>query len=133
MKTIFRNLTGLIIAVLLLAPGERAWSQSDKGFFTISGTVKERGSQKRLEYSVVALKGSNVGTIANANGEFSLKIKEGTDSKAIIFSHLGYSNFELPIDGSSKKKLNKCYGTPFCKLRRSPTGILIMLSTMMPL
>ena len=75
MKTIFRNLTGLIIAVLLLAPGERAWSQSDKGFFTISGTVKERGSQKRLEYSVVALKGSNVGTIANANGEFSLKIK----------------------------------------------------------
>jgi len=79
MKTIFRNLTGLIIAVLLLAPGERAWSQSDKGFFTISGIVKERGSQKRLEYSVVALKGSNVGTIANANGEFSIKIKEGTD------------------------------------------------------
>ena len=105
MKTIFRNLTGLIIAVLLLAPGERAWSQSDKGFFTISGTVKERGSLKRLEYSVVALKGSNVGTIANANGEFSIKIKEGTDSKAIIFSHLGYSNFELPIDGSSKNDI----------------------------
>lgn len=105
MKTIFRNLTGLIIAVLLLAPGERAWSQSDKGFFTISGIVKERGSQKRLEYSVVALKGSNVGTIANANGEFSIKIKEGTDSKAIIFSHLGYSNFELPIDGTSKNDI----------------------------
>lgn len=105
MKTIFRNLTGLIIAVLLLAPGERAWSQSDKGFFTISGIVKERGSQKRLEYSVVALKGSNEGTIANANGEFSIKIKEGTDSKAIIFSHLGYSNFELPIDGTSKNDI----------------------------
>ena len=99
MKTIFKQITGLIIAVLMLAPQSPAFSQTEKGYFTISGTVKEKSSQKRLEYSVIALKGSNVGTIANTNGEFSIKIKVGSNTKAVVFSHLGYSNFELPING----------------------------------
>lgn len=105
MKKILMQLSGLIMIVLLFIPAEQAFSQAEKGFYTISGTVKERGSQKNLEYSVVALKGSNVGTIANSNGEFSIKIKKGSTAVAVVFSHLGYSNAELQLDGDDKNNI----------------------------
>ncbi|MDX9781557.1 MAG: carboxypeptidase-like regulatory domain-containing protein [Bacteroidales bacterium] len=105
MKATFRHFIGLAITVLMLAQQSPAWSQTEKGFITISGVVKEKSSSKRLEYAVVALKGSNVGTIANSKGEFTIKIKEGSRAKAIVFSHLGYSNFVLPLDGQDKNDL----------------------------
>lgn len=105
MKTTIRHFIGLAITVLMLAQQSPAWSQTEKGFITISGVVKEKSSSKRLEYAVVALKGSNVGTIANSKGEFTIKIKEGSRAKAIVFSHLGYSNFVLPLDGQDKNDL----------------------------
>ena len=105
MKTTIRHFIGLAITVLMLAQQSPAWSQTEKGFFTVSGVVKDKSSQKRLEYAVIAVKGSNVGTIANSRGEFSIKIKEGGKSKAVVFSHLGYSNFILPVDGQDKSDL----------------------------
>lgn len=89
----------LAIAILMLAQQNIGWAQSERDYYTISGVVKEKLSQRKLEYAVVALKGSKVGTIANANGEFSIKVKGNSGAKAVVFSHLGYSNYELPIDG----------------------------------
>lgn len=53
--------------------------------------------QKKLEYVNVSIPGSSVGTVTNADGEFTLKIPESVQAKDIEASHVGYLNSRIPL------------------------------------
>jgi len=42
-------------------------------YTTISGVVKDKLNKKKLEYVNVSIPGSSVGTVTNADGEFTLE------------------------------------------------------------
>jgi len=92
----------LLLAIYLLGNTSTAEAQNGNDFYTVSGIVKDKVTKKAVEYVNVSAKGTNVGTITNADGEFSLKISNTLNVKEIQFSCLGYYNALITIPDSNR-------------------------------
>jgi hypothetical protein len=105
--------TGLILVLLSggIAAQVRAQENEVADFFTVSGIVKDRNTRKSLEYVNVTAIGSNIGTITNEDGEFTLKISNMLDVSKIQLSRLGFFNAILTINRDSRE-VNTIYLTP---------------------
>lgn len=97
MKTTLTKIAGLVTALMLLSWITPTFAQEVKDYITIKGVVKDKNTRRALEYVSISVPGTNVGTVTNVNGEFSLKIKESLNAKNIKVSHLGYSNYTQNI------------------------------------
>ena len=67
-------------------------------YITVSGVVKDKQNRRTLEYVNVSVPGSSVGTVTNADGEFSLKIEDAEMVFALEISHIGYHNNRVRLD-----------------------------------
>ncbi len=104
-----------LLVLLLISGGSQLWSQHTKDYYAVRGVVKDKVSHKNLVYANISVSGTNVGTITNINGEFSIKIKNSLNAKSIEVSHLGYSNYLIPVKGESMQDLT-VYLTPKANL-----------------
>ncbi|MDR1723312.1 MAG: carboxypeptidase-like regulatory domain-containing protein [Tannerella sp.] len=77
--------------------------ETEDDYFVISGVVKDIRTKKTLENVNVTALGTNVGTVTNADGEFSLKINKSLDVSRISFSNIGYLNSIISISKNSSK------------------------------
>jgi len=93
MKTLIK-LTCLLLGLLLFSPMVIA---QEEDFFTIRGTVKNAKNKKKIEYANVIAVGTQIGTISNENGEFSLKIPYDAAVREIEFSSIGFYNARFTI------------------------------------
>jgi TonB-linked SusC/RagA family outer membrane protein len=59
----------------------------------ISGVITDAKDKAPLPGVSVILKGSNIGTVSDANGNYSIQVQNATD--VLIFSYLGYTTQEL--------------------------------------
>ncbi|MGM9758923.1 MAG: carboxypeptidase-like regulatory domain-containing protein [Parabacteroides sp.] len=78
-----------------------AWAQRDSAAeeeYVVSGIVKDQTSRKKLENVSILLVGTNIGTVSNADGSFSLKIPAEWGICDLEFSHLGYLNTRITAD-----------------------------------
>lgn len=73
-------------------------AQEHTDFYTINGTVKDKNTRKNLEYVHISIPGTNIGTVTNQDGEFSLKIKHSLHKRTIEISHIGYFNYRQPVN-----------------------------------
>jgi hypothetical protein len=94
----FRPLLVILCMVVLLAPAAAQDAATD--FFTVSGTVRDGSTNRPLAGAGVMVVDTRVGTVTNADGTFSLKIRYDLGAKSIEFSHLGYTIRRLPIAAS---------------------------------
>ncbi len=76
-------------------------SAQDDSLITISGIVKDQKSKKKLEYVNISVQSTNIGTVSNSDGEFTLKVPAQYKSANLVFTHLGYNNHIHPIGGKS--------------------------------
>lgn len=110
MKTFCQPLLSFLLLLGLICCSNRLNAQetteTDSVYITVSGTVKDKQSKKRLEYVNISVPGSNVGTITNSEGEFSIKVRQSLRAKTLEISHLGYLNTLIPIDGKDITDLN---------------------------
>ena len=72
MKTRINHLLGYLMAAFLLVSFSPLQAQEEGNYFTVSGTVKDQKTKKRLEYVNISVPGTNGGTITNSDGEFSI-------------------------------------------------------------
>lgn len=72
-------------------------AQSDTDYITVSGIVKDGRSKKKLENVNITIPGTTIGTVTNADGRFSIKVKDSLQAKFVEFSHVGYTNLQIPI------------------------------------
>lgn len=70
----------------------------------ISGIVRNKDNRRVLGNVNVSVLGSNVGTVTNEDGVFSLKVTEEEINKGIIVSHIGFWNTHLSVDELRKEK-----------------------------
>lgn len=70
----------------------------------ITGVVKNKDNRKKLENVNVSVVGSNIGTVTNADGTFSLKVTEAEVFRGIEVSHIGYLNTHLSLDELGKRE-----------------------------
>ena len=97
-----KRLTRLILAyavVVLLATDVTASSKSLNPFQQsemVSGKVRAE-SGELLPGVNVLLKGTNIGTVTDEDGHYSLSVPDLNGS--LVFSYIGYTNSEVPVDG----------------------------------
>ena len=114
----FIELTLAVVLWLSVIPG---WGQDDvppaegDDYITVSGVVRDKQSRKTLEYVNVSVPGSSVGTVTNADGEFSLKIEDAETISALEISHIGYHNNRIRLDKEHLSGL-KIYLTPHANM-----------------
>lgn len=72
---------------------------TEEAFVTVSGVVKDQRSKRALEYVNVSVPGTNVGTVTNEDGQFSLKVMKSLGANKIEISHIGYLNSIIPLNG----------------------------------
>lgn len=66
--------------------------------FYISGRITDAESGENLPYATVVVKNTGRGMVANATGEFGLKITRALLTDTLTFSCLGYQNREIPVE-----------------------------------
>lgn len=116
MKAQLKQSIGFVLILIILSGMTPLCAQDNpESYITVSGVVRDKTNRKRLEYVNISLPGSNVGTVTNAEGEFSLKIKETDRNKMADVSHVGYFNSKIPLGENSSKK-QVIWMTPYVNL-----------------
>lgn len=85
------KLTSLI--VLLLAGMQLVYAQR-----TITGTVTAEG-EGPLVGATIQVKGTSTGTTTDVDGTYSIQLP--TDNATLVFSYIGYSTQEVPVNASN--------------------------------
>lgn len=96
----------LFIALFIFSLG---FAQS-KG--TVKGTITDKDmNNEALPFASVAIKGTNTGTTADDNGNYSLAVPAGNHT--LVFAFLGYETIEIPltIAAGETKTINQALGS----------------------
>lgn len=107
MKTFLYQSVTLLLAILLSSTVSLQAETANKNgdYITVCGVVKNKGNNKRLEYANVAIKGTNIGTVTNENGEFTLKVKNDLQAQLVTISHVGFISEEIHLTGNDMDNL----------------------------
>jgi len=103
MKT--RKLTIVIAGIMLVffSTGQALAQKEATSYFSVSGTVKDVNTKRPVAFAHVFVPGTHVGTVANMEGAFTLKIQEALDAGNIGISHLGYKIAKFDIESRKGK------------------------------
>ena len=108
MKTTFKcSLLGFLMTALvfaanpIMAQDTPTGDPSNEKYFIVSGVVKNKTNNKKMEYVNISVLGTGIGTVTNEDGEFTLKVSESTNAKDIEFSYIGFHNTRIPINGTN--------------------------------
>lgn len=89
-------------AVVIPSRAQEADFDLDNSGITITGTVRDHETRRRMENVTVTIVGTSIGTVTNADGVFSLKISGALTSRNLEFSHIGYQNTSMLIPATSE-------------------------------
>jgi outer membrane receptor for ferrienterochelin and colicin len=89
------------LLLLMIIPALSSWSQTKH---TISGYVKEAGSQELLIGVTVYLQDKSIGTVSNSFGYYAMELPEGEHQ--IMYSFIGYKTIAKTITVSEDMKID---------------------------
>src|SRR5690606_7222456 len=85
-------------------------AQEPVSFTEINGTIIDQKSKDKLVFADLVINGSNISTVSNTDGGFTLKVPNHLLDSTLIITHLGYQKLELKISDISKNE--KIYLNP---------------------
>ena len=95
----------ILWSAFFVAGGVSLFAQEFKNnYITVNGVVKDKQTNKKLVSVNVSIPQTNIGTVTNADGYFSIKVKDSLQAKNLEFSHIGYANMLYPL---TKKDVEK--------------------------
>ncbi|WP_420154972.1 SusC/RagA family TonB-linked outer membrane protein [Siphonobacter sp.] len=93
MKKWFTRPPVYLWVVFFLLTGNLAFAQG------ITGTVTSNDAKQGIPGASVTIKGTNLGTVTNADGQYTLRFEGKTGT--LVVSSIGYITQELPINGQT--------------------------------
>ena len=92
-----------LLLLLLLTPFSLLlWAQdSDSLLVRISGTVRDEFARNKIEDASISVPGTNIGTVTNGDGFFTLKLKSRPDH--ILVSSIGYKTATVHISKDTEE------------------------------
>ena len=72
--------------------------QQEMNYISYSGEILDSDSKKPLVFATLTLEGTNISTVTNTEGAFSLKIPKSTVQGNISISFLGYKTKLVPLN-----------------------------------
>ena len=101
MKTFIKRMTALsLIAILTLGIGY-SFAQNNTTYYTVNGVIKDSKTKQKVIFASISVPGTNIGTVSNSDGEFTLKVQKSLSVTEFEISHLGYINKKFTIAESS--------------------------------
>lgn len=100
-KTIFNSNmhSGVcLLCMLFISIQSFAFQPGDIEFVQYKGEVVNSSNGRGISSAYLALNNSNISTITNADGEFSLKVPEDMIEATVTISVLGFQSKTLPLD-----------------------------------
>ena len=98
-KKMKRLLMALLFQLLLLFPTVSA-QEISQDYFTVSGVIRDQSTRRALPFVDISVSGTDIGTVTNEDGYFSLKVGKELNVSEIIFSYLGYESSRIPVNKS---------------------------------
>lgn len=71
--------------------------QKDDSTYLLRGRVLGEDTREPLVYASISVRNSNVSTITNQDGYFSIKVPLSAKNSQLIIRHLGYRNRAIPV------------------------------------
>ena len=108
MKTFTKQSVWILFAITVMLFNSNvinAQLEQPTDFITINGTVKDSKSRKILEYVNVSVPGTNIGTITNTDGVFSIKVPSVRKNSVLEISHIGYLSTHIQLEGEDISNL----------------------------
>lgn len=81
----------LVIGLILLATLSHMYGKE----ITVSGMVRDKNNNKVLESVSLVVKGTNIGTVSNADGSFSLTFSDSLLNNGILAEQIGYKSLSI--------------------------------------
>lgn len=81
----------LSLAMMLIAMCSLFAQQNNQSYYAVSGTIKDARTKKAIPFASIYVPGTYMGTVANLDGQFTLKIAKDLNAKEFAISHMGYS------------------------------------------
>lgn len=88
----------LLVIMVLMMSGQLLLAQSRR----VSGTILDNGDAP-LPGANVQLKGTNTGTVTDADGKYSIQAQEGA---VLVVSYIGYIKQEVPVGSQTTLNVN---------------------------
>lgn len=86
----------------MLVPSVAALAQAEASFVTVTGVVKDENTRKEVPFASISIPGTHIGTVANADGEFTLKVLKSLNATDFEVTHIGYLNKRFNIEEALK-------------------------------
>ena len=90
-------ISSLLMLSMPLFPNAMAQEIPDN-YYTVSGVIKDQVTKRALSFVDISVPGTNIGTVTNQDGQFSLKIGKELKVSEILFSCIGYSNSHISVN-----------------------------------
>jgi len=90
--TVFLIYVGYFNAVLASQPFPKSNQPDTLTYIQYKGSVTDRETRSPLSFASLSLNGTNIATITNSEGEFSLKVPKTMTEGKVNVSFLGYKN-----------------------------------------
>ncbi len=74
-------------------------SMSMRAQIQLLGQIRNAKTGEILPYATVAIKGKNIGTLANENGEYQILHKNISFDDSVLFSYMGFETVLRTVSG----------------------------------
>lgn len=90
--------TGLLLLLLVSTAGmESVAAQETENFKEFKGVVMNARTKKTLEFATLSVSNTNISSVSNLDGEFSLKVPLENLGESVFISYLGYNSLSMPL------------------------------------
>ena len=83
---------------------QKKFQKNDSVYVEFSGKIVDAKNGDVLPFATLSVEGSNMTTVSNSEGEFSLKIPKEIQDKTITVSYIGYKNKIVRISELKQEK-----------------------------
>ena len=94
-------LAAIFISLLFMVRPDTVYAfqdiQQETTYNQYKGEVLDEDTRRPLVFASLSLEGSNVSTVSNTEGEFSLKIPKNITEGNVLVSFLGYKSKTIPL------------------------------------
>lgn len=103
-QLIYNYYNCLWLSVIFLFVFNQPLLSQDTDYTVYTGEIVDGNTNEALEAASLVVKGTNISTICNTEGDFLLKIPNEFLKSSIVISYLGYTSKEVMIPNLSDKK-----------------------------
>lgn len=104
MKTSFKNTLRLGIFLLFMSGFGATYGQGSDTYYTLLGQLKDAQTGEKIVYATISIPGTNIGTVSNSEGEFTLKVSKSIKSEYFEVAHLSYATKKFKISEALGKE-----------------------------